>query len=46
MEGNYVNGLTHLTGVSGNATLLGDTFTADFNGGRVGTLARAATAMP
>jgi len=38
VEGNYVKGLTHLTGVSGTATLLGDTFTADFDGGRVGTL--------
>ncbi|HEX4117266.1 MAG TPA: AsmA-like C-terminal region-containing protein [Rhizomicrobium sp.] len=39
IEGNYVTGLTHLTGVSGNAVLLGDTFTADFNSGRVGNLA-------
>ncbi|HKD46139.1 MAG TPA: DUF3971 domain-containing protein, partial [Rhizomicrobium sp.] len=39
VEGNYVTGLTHLTGVSGNATLLGDTFSADFTGGRVGNLA-------
>ena len=38
VEGNYVAGLTHLTGVSGTATLLGDTFTADFDSGRVGTL--------
>ncbi|HEY5084411.1 MAG TPA: DUF3971 domain-containing protein, partial [Rhizomicrobium sp.] len=38
VEGNYVAGLTHLTGVSGNAVLLGDTFTADFNSGRVGNL--------
>ncbi|HWF63992.1 MAG TPA: AsmA-like C-terminal domain-containing protein, partial [Rhizomicrobium sp.] len=38
VEGNYVTGLTHVTGVSGNATLLGDTFTADFGGGRVGNL--------
>jgi hypothetical protein len=38
IEGNYVTGLTHLTGVSGNATLQGDTFTADFNGGRIGNL--------
>jgi hypothetical protein len=38
VEGNYVKGLTHLTGVSGNATLLGDTFTADFDGGHVGNL--------
>ena len=38
IEGNYVKGLTHLTGVSGTATLSGDTFTADFDGGRVGNL--------
>ena len=38
VEGSYIKGLTHLTGVSGNATLLGDTFTADFDGGRVGNL--------
>ena len=38
VEGSYVKGLTHLTGVSGNATLLGDTFTANFDGGRVGNL--------
>ncbi len=38
VEGNYVTGLTHLTNVSGNATLLGDTFTADFDGGRIGNL--------
>ena len=38
VEGNYVKGLTHLTGVSGTATLLGDSFTADFDGGRVGNL--------
>ncbi len=38
VEGSYVKGLTHVTGVSGNATLLGDTFTADFDGGHVGNL--------
>jgi uncharacterized protein YhdP len=38
IEGSYVKGLTHVTGVSGNATLLGDSFTADFDGGRVGNL--------
>ena len=38
VEGNYVKGLTHMTGVSGMATLLGDTFTADFDTGRVGNL--------
>ena len=38
IEGNYVEGLTHLTGVSGSATLTGDNFTADFSGGHVGNL--------
>jgi hypothetical protein len=38
VEGSYVKGLTHLTGVSGSATLLGDTFSADFDGGKVGNL--------
>jgi len=38
VEGSYVQGLTHVTGVSGNATLLGDSFVADFEGGRVGNL--------
>jgi hypothetical protein len=38
VEGNYVQGLTHVTNVSGNATLLGDTFSADFDSGRVGNL--------
>ncbi len=38
VEGNYLTGMTHLTNVSGNATLTGDTFTADFTGGRIGNL--------
>ena len=38
VEGSYISGLTHLTGVAGTATLLGDTFTADFTTGRVGNL--------
>ncbi|HVZ27232.1 MAG TPA: AsmA-like C-terminal domain-containing protein, partial [Rhizomicrobium sp.] len=38
VEGNYVTGLTHLTQVSGTATLTGDNFGADFSGGRVGPL--------
>jgi Protein of unknown function/AsmA-like C-terminal region len=38
VEGNYVQGLTHLTGVSGIATLSGDSFKADFDGGRIGNL--------
>ncbi len=36
VEGNYIRGLTHLTGVAGSAVLTGDTFTADFTTGRVG----------
>ena len=39
IEGNYISGLTHLTGVSGNATMLGDSFTADFDGGHIGAIA-------
>jgi hypothetical protein len=39
VEGNYIRGLTHLTGVAGSAILTGDTFTANFTTGRVGTLA-------
>jgi hypothetical protein len=38
VEGNYVAGLTHLTGVAGTATLTGDTFSADFSSGKVGLL--------
>lgn len=38
VEGNYVDGLTHLTDVSGHAALSGDTFTADFDSGRIGNL--------
>lgn len=38
IEGNYVTGLTHLTNVTGTATLLGDSFSADFSGGRVGNI--------
>lgn len=38
VEGNYVSGLTHLTNVAGKATLLGDSFSADFDGGRIGNL--------
>jgi hypothetical protein len=38
LEGNYVSGLTHLTAVTGSATLTGDTFSADFTGGKVGNL--------
>ncbi len=38
VEGDYLTGLTHLTGVSGTATLTGDSFSADFTGGKVGPL--------
>jgi len=38
VEGNYVKGLTHVSGVAGSATLLGDTFTADFTSGKIGNL--------
>jgi hypothetical protein len=38
VEGDYLTGLTHVTGVSGTATLTGDTFSADFTGGKVGPL--------
>jgi len=36
LEGNYVSGLTHATGVTGDAVLSGDTFKASFSGGRIG----------
>ncbi|MFO1247905.1 MAG: DUF3971 domain-containing protein [Alphaproteobacteria bacterium] len=38
MEGSYIKGLTHATGVSGNAVLTGDTFKATLYGGRIGPL--------
>jgi hypothetical protein len=38
LEGNYVSGLTHATGVTGDAILTGDTFRASFSGGRIGPL--------
>jgi hypothetical protein len=38
LEGIYIRGLTHVTGVSGSATLLGDSFNVDFAGGHVGNL--------
>ncbi len=38
VEANYLNGLTHLTGMAGTAQLIGDDFTVDFTGGRVGNL--------
>ncbi|HWY66923.1 MAG TPA: DUF3971 domain-containing protein, partial [Rhizomicrobium sp.] len=39
IEGNYVKGLTHATGVTGDAILTGDTFKASFSSGRIGPLA-------
>lgn len=38
VEANYLTGLTHLTQLSGVATLTGDTFRADISSGRVGPL--------
>ena len=38
VEGNYLEGLTHVTQVAGTATLSGDTFSADFSSGKVGPL--------
>ncbi len=38
IEGNYVQGLTHATGVTGDAILTGDTFKASFSGGHIGSL--------
>lgn len=37
-EANYLTGLTHLTGVKGNAKLTGNSFTVDITSGRVGPL--------
>ncbi len=46
IEGTYVKGLTHATGVSGDAILTGDTFKANFTGGRIGNLiARSGSAL-
>jgi hypothetical protein len=38
VEGNYVSGLTHATGVAGDAIMTGDTFKATFTGGHIGAL--------
>jgi AsmA-like C-terminal region/Protein of unknown function len=38
IEGNYVSGLTHATGVMGDAILTGDTFKANFTSGQIGPL--------
>ncbi len=46
VEGNYVRGLTRATGVNGDAILTGDTFKANFTGGRIGNLiARGGSAL-
>ncbi|HYS45561.1 MAG TPA: DUF3971 domain-containing protein, partial [Rhizomicrobium sp.] len=38
IEGNYVSGLTHASGVTGDAVLTGDSFKASFTSGRIGSL--------
>ncbi|MCP5412570.1 MAG: hypothetical protein H6924_10665 [Alphaproteobacteria bacterium] len=38
VEGSYIKGLTHATGVDGEALLTGDTFRANFSGGRIGPI--------
>lgn len=38
MEGTYVKGLSHATGVTGTAILTGDTFRANFTSGHIGNL--------
>lgn len=38
LEGSYIKGLTHATGVMGDAILTGDTFKASFSAGRIGAL--------
>src|SRR5207244_911665 len=38
VEASYVRGLTHLTGIYGNAKLTGNSFTADLTKGRIGSL--------
>ncbi|HEX4636027.1 MAG TPA: AsmA-like C-terminal region-containing protein [Rhizomicrobium sp.] len=46
IEGNYVQGLTHATGVTGDAILTGDTLKASFSSGRIGPLvAKNGTAL-
>ncbi len=39
LEGSYVKGLTHATGVNGEAVMTGDTFRASFSSGHIGNLA-------
>ena len=48
VEGNYVQGLTHATQVSGDAILTGDTFRANFTGGKIGplTVSRGTALIP
>jgi Protein of unknown function/AsmA-like C-terminal region len=38
IEGSYLKGLSHVTGVTGDALLTGDTFAANFNSGHVGNI--------
>lgn len=38
IEGSYIKGLTHVTGVNGQAVLTGDTFRASFTGGKIGPI--------
>jgi hypothetical protein len=38
IEGSYLKGLSHVTGVSGDALLTGDTFAANFTAGHVGAI--------
>jgi hypothetical protein len=48
VEGNYVKGLTHATQVMGDAILTGDTFRANFSGGKIGplTVSRGTALIP
>jgi hypothetical protein len=48
VEGNYVTGLTHATQVMGDAILTGDTFRANFSGGKIGplTVSRGTALIP
>lgn len=38
VEGSYIKGLTHATGIDGTALLTGDTFRAEFSSGRIGPI--------
>jgi hypothetical protein len=48
LEGNYVKGLTHATGVMGDAVMTGDTFQASFTSGHIGplTVSRGSALIP